>query len=80
VSTLDHYSKEFSNLDTEQKILLRNVLEAKENLEQDAHRLISTALPQIAEQNTTIEDIEKRVATAKAKLDEQSNMVQALTK
>jgi len=77
VSTFDYYSKQYSNLDTEQKIMLRNVIEAKDTLEKDAQELMSTAIPQIAEQKSTIEDIEKRVEAAKTILDEQSNMVSA---
>jgi hypothetical protein len=62
-------------VDTEQKIMLRNVIERKGTLEKDAEQLISTAVPQIEQQHSTIENYEKRLGTAKTTFDDQTNMV-----
>ena len=75
VSTLNSYAKKFSNLDSQQKSLLSNIREAKETLERDAHTRLNTAIPEIAEQNRTMENIEKRVEKSRARLVEQSDMV-----
>ena len=75
VSTLNSYTKEFSNLDSQQKSLLDNIREAKEALERDAHARLNTAIPEIEEQNRTMENIERRVEKARARLVEQSDMV-----
>lgn len=78
VSSLSSYTKDFSNLDSQQKALLRNIRKQKESLERDAHSRLNTAIPEIAEQNRTMENIERRVEQAREKLVDQSNMVEPL--
>lgn len=75
MSTLNSYAKKFSNLDSQQKSLLGNIREAKGTLERDAHARLNTAIPEIAEQNRTMENMERRVEKARARLVEQSDMV-----
>lgn len=75
VSNLNSYVQQFSNLDSQQKSLLGNIREAKETLERDAHARLNTAIPEIAEQNRTMENVERRVENARARLVEQSDMV-----
>lgn len=75
MSTLNSYVKKFSNLDSQQKSLLGNIREAKETLERDAHARLNTAIPEIAEQNRTMENMERRVEKARARLAEQSDIV-----
>lgn len=50
---------------------------SKDSIEQDAHSRLNTAFPQIAEQNRTMENIERRVETARTKLAKQSDMVES---
>jgi hypothetical protein len=75
VAALNSYARQYSDLDNEQRLLLRTINGAKESLEQEADSRLHTDLPEIAEQNRTAENIEKRVETARAKLAEQSDMV-----
>ena len=75
VATFNSYANQFSDLDAQQKSLLGNIREAKETLERDAHARLNTAIPEIAEQNRTMENIEKRVEKARALLLEQTDMV-----
>ena len=75
VSSLNSYAKQFSDLDSQQKSLLGNIREQKEVLERDAHSRLNTAIPEIAEQTRTMENIEKRVEQARERLADHSNMV-----
>ena len=75
VSSLNSYARQFSDLDDQQKSLLENIRQQKETLERDAQSRLNTAIPEIAEQNRTMENIENRVEQARIKLADQSNMV-----
>jgi len=75
VATLNSYANQFSNLDAQQISLLGNIRKAKETLERDAHARLNTAIPEIAEQNRTMENIENRVEKARARLLDQTDMV-----
>lgn len=75
LSTLDSYAKQYADLDSEQKELLRTIREAKDTLERESHGRLNTAIPEIAEQNKTMENIEKRVDAARSKLAEESDLV-----
>lgn len=75
VTTLTSYTKQFANLDSQQESLLENIREQKESLERDAHARLNTAIPEIAEQTRTMENIEKRVEQARERLADQSNTV-----
>jgi hypothetical protein len=75
VSSLNTYAKQFSEVDDQQRSLLETIHQQKETLERDAHSRLNTAIPEIAEQNRTMENIENRVEQARIKLADQSNMV-----
>jgi hypothetical protein len=75
VSTLSDYSEKLSDLDTRQKSLLGDIEESTVNLERDAHSRLNTAIPEIEEQNRTMDNMEKRVETARIKLAHQVEMV-----
>ena len=75
VATLTSYADKFSALDSQEKSLLEGIRTAQDSLERDAHSRLTTAIPQIAEQNRILENIEKRVEAARIKLAEQSDMV-----
>jgi chromosome segregation ATPase len=75
VSNLNSYAKQFSDLDSQQKSLLGNIREQKDSLERDAHSRLNTAIPEIAEQTRTMENIEKRVEQARERLADHSKMV-----
>jgi hypothetical protein len=62
-------------LDTKQKSLLNDIEEAKETLEREAHVRLNEAIPEIEEQNRTMDGMEKRVDTARLKLAHQVEMV-----
>jgi chromosome segregation ATPase len=75
VSTLSDYSEKLSDLDTRQKSLRGDIEEATVSLERDAHSRLNTAIPEIEEQNRTMDNMEKRVETARIKLGHQVEMV-----
>jgi hypothetical protein len=75
VSTLDLYTKQFSDLDARQKTLLGDIIQANENLQQTGHSSLDEAIPEIRQQNRTMGKIESRVERARDKLVEQRDMV-----
>jgi septal ring factor EnvC (AmiA/AmiB activator) len=75
VSTLTNYSEKLSDLDTRQKSLLKDIEQAKVTLEREAHLRLNEAIPEIEEQNRTMDNMEKRVDTARLKLAHQVEMV-----
>jgi chromosome segregation ATPase len=79
LASLESYEKRFSEIDAQQKILRRDINKTKESLESDAHARIQTAIPEIAAQNRMVENMEKRVDTARRILAEQSDMVITFT-
>lgn len=75
LSTLESSAKRYADLDSQQKELLKTIQEAKDTLERESHGRLNTAIPEIAEQNKTMENIEKRVDAARSKLAEESDLV-----
>ena len=75
VSTLKNYSKQLSDLDTRQQSLLNDLHMARKTLEKDSQEKLNMAIPKITEQSKTMENVEKRVETARTKLAQQVEMV-----
>jgi len=73
--TLNTYVTQFTTLDSQQRALLQNVQEQKLTLESESQTGLAQAIPFIAEQNKTMENVETRVNKARAKLSEQTDMV-----
>jgi hypothetical protein len=72
---LDSSAKQYADLDSQQKELLGIIRESRETLERESHGRLTTAIPEIAEQNKTMENIERRVDAARSKLAEESDLV-----
>ena len=75
LTTLNTYLTQFTALDSQQQALLKNVQEHKATLESESQTKLARAIPFIAEQNKTMENVETRVNKARAKLSEQTDMV-----
>jgi chromosome segregation ATPase len=75
VTTLASYSEKLDDLDHRQKILLDEVNEANEALEKETHPKLSAVLPEIKDQERVVTNIEKRAASARMRLEEQSDTV-----
>ena len=75
LATLNTYVTQFTTLDSQQRALLQNVQEQKLTLESESQTGLAQAIPFIAEQNKTMENVETRVNKARAKLSEQTDMV-----
>lgn len=78
VATLESQEKLFSEFETRQKAFDQNLRTTKEEVENDAPSQLDNAVPEIAEQNRIIENIENGVSVARLKLMEQGDMVQLL--
>ena len=75
VTTLTAYSEKLGEVDQRQKTILAEVNEAKKSLEQDAQTKLSATVPVIKDQERVMANIEKRVASARMRLEEQSDTV-----
>ena len=75
IATLTASVTQFTALDSQQQALLKNVQEQKLTFESESQTGLAQAIPFIAEQNKTMENVETRVNKARAKLSEQTDMV-----
>ena len=73
--TLESFARLYADLYSQDKELLRTIRDAKKTLERESHTRLNTAIPEIAEQNRTMENIETRVDAARAKVAEERDLV-----